>query len=104
MAFSVSRRTQEIGVRMAMGAAARDVLLMVLRQGAWQVGIGIVLGAGLGIGLGSFATLLLFHVSPYDPAILLMIATVLAATALGACLVPARRAASVDPMVALRYQ
>jgi len=104
MAFSVSRRTQEIGVRMAMGAAARDVLLMVLRQGAWQVGIGIVLGAGLGIGLGSFATLLLFHVSPYDPAILLMIASVLAATALGACLVPARRAASVDPMVALRYQ
>jgi hypothetical protein len=104
MAFSVSRRTQEIGVRMAMGAGARDVLLMVMRQGLWQIVAGIVLGAGLGIALGSAATLLLYRVSPYDPVILLAIASVLAATALLACLVPARRAAAVDPMVALRYQ
>jgi putative ABC transport system permease protein len=104
MAFSVSRRTQEIGVRMAIGAGARDVLLMVLRQGLWQIAIGIVLGAGLGVALGSAATLMLFRVSPYDPVILVAIATVLGATAGLACLVPARRAASVDPMTALRYQ
>jgi predicted permease len=104
MAFSVSRRTQEIGVRMALGAAARDVLVMVMRQGLWQIVAGIGLGLGLGITLGSFASFLLFRVSPYDPVILLMIAFVLAAAALAACLVPARRAAAVDPMVALRYQ
>jgi predicted permease len=104
MAFSVSRRTQEIGVRMALGAGASDVLLMVLGQGAWQIATGILLGAGLGIALGSAARLLLYHVSPYDPIILTAIAAVLAATALLACLIPARRAAAVDPMVALRHQ
>jgi len=104
MAFSVSRRTQEIGVRMAMGAGARDVLLMIVRQGLWQIITGIALGAGLGIALGSAMSLLLFRVSPYDPIILAGIALVLTGTALVACLVPARRAAAVDPMVALRYQ
>ena len=104
MAFSVSRRTQEIGVRMAMGAGARDVLIMVMRQGLWQIVTGIVLGAGLGVALGSAATLLLYRVSPYDPIILAAIAGVLAITALLACLIPARRAAAVDPMAALRYQ
>jgi len=104
MAFSVSRRTQEIGVRMAMGAATRDVLLMVVRQGLWQIVAGIALGAGLGMALGSAMSLLLFRVSPYDPIIIVGIALVLAGTALVACLVPARRAAGVDPMVALRYQ
>jgi putative ABC transport system permease protein len=104
MAFSVSRRTQEIGVRMAMGAGARDVLFMVMQQGLWQVGAGMLLGAGLGMALGSAATLLLFRVSPFDPLIMAAIAGVLGATALLACLVPARRAAGVDPMVALRHQ
>ena len=104
MAFSVSRRTQEIGVRMAMGAGTRDVLVMVMRQGLWQVVTGIVLGAGLGVALGSAATLMLYRVSPYDPIILAAIAGVLAITALLACLIPARRAAAVDPMAALRYQ
>jgi putative ABC transport system permease protein len=104
MAFSVSRRTQEIGVRMAMGAGARDVLIMVLGQGVRQIVTGILLGAGLGIALGSAATLLLYRVSPYDPIILTAIAAVLAAAALLACLIPARRAAAVDPMVALRHQ
>jgi putative ABC transport system permease protein len=89
---------------MAMGAGARDVLVMVLRQGIWQIAAGIVLGAGLGVALGSAATLMLFRVSPFDPFILIAIAAVLGATALLACLVPARRAASVDPMTALRYQ
>jgi putative ABC transport system permease protein len=77
---------------------------MVLRQGMWQIGTGIALGAGLGIALGAGASFLLFRVAPYDPVILLSIAIVLAGAAMLACLVPARRAASVDPMVALRYQ
>ena len=104
MAFSVSRRTQEIGIRMAMGAASRDVLMMVLRNGLWQIVTGLAVGAGLGVALGSAATLLLYRVSPFDPMILAVIAAVLAITALLACLVPARRAASVDPMTALRHQ
>ena len=104
MSFSVSRRTQEIGVRMAMGAGAGDVLKMVLRQGLWQVVIGVLLGLGLGVGLGTAMQLLLFQVRPYDPVIFTIIAVVLGGTGLVACLVPARRAAAVDPMVALRYQ
>ena len=67
MAFSVSRRTQEIGVRMAVGAGAADVLRMVLRQGAWQVGVGMALGLGLAVALSSAMQLMFFHVSPYEP-------------------------------------
>jgi ABC-type antimicrobial peptide transport system permease subunit len=89
---------------MAMGAGAWEVLLMVLRQGLWQIVVGMLLGGGLGIGLGSAMSLLLFRVSPYDPRILIAIAAVLAGTAVLACLVPARRAAAVNPMTALRYQ
>ncbi len=102
MAFSVSRRTQEIGVRMAVGAGASDVLLMVMRQGLWQIGAGLALGVGLGVALGSAMSLLLYRVSPYDPAVLIGIAVVLTGTAMLACYVPARRASAVDPMVALR--
>ena len=104
MAFSVSRRTQEIGVRMAVGARASDVLRMVMRQGMWQIVAGLMIGVGLGLTLGKAMSLLFFRVSPYDPVILVSIALVLAATAILACLVPARRASAVDPMVALRHQ
>lgn len=104
MAFSVSRRTQEVGVRMAMGARGRDVLTMVLRQGLVQVAVGMVIGVGLGAGLGSAMSALLVNVSPYDGRIFLAVALVLTATAIAACIVPARRAAALDPMVALRRQ
>ncbi len=104
MAFSVRRRTQEIGIRMAMGAAAGDVLRMVLKQGLRQIAIGIALGIGLGAALGSAMRLLLFRVQPHDPWIFTTIALILAGTGMAACLVPARRAASVDPMAALRHQ
>jgi predicted permease len=103
-AFSVRRRTQEIGVRMAMGAARSDVLRMVLRQGLMPVAIGMVVGIGLAALLGSALDLMFFNVSPYDPLTFTAIGLVLALTGLAACLAPARRAAGVDPMVALRYQ
>jgi len=104
MSFSVSRRTQEFGVRLALGASKRDMLGMVLRQGLWQIAGGIALGAGLGATLGSAMAILLFQVSPFDPVMFTGIALLLTATGLAACLLPARRAARVDPMVALRYQ
>lgn len=98
MAFSVSGRTLEFGVRMAIGASAGDVVRMVLRQGLAQVIIGIALGVGLGIALGSALSLLLFRVRPYDPVVLAGVGAVLASTALVACFVPARRASRVDPI------
>ncbi|MFP5378593.1 MAG: ABC transporter permease [Vicinamibacteria bacterium] len=104
MSFAVSRRTSEIGVRMALGAAGRDVLRLVLAQGLWQVGVGILLGAGLAAALGSAMSLLFFGVQPRDPATYVVVGAVLAATGLVACLIPARRAARVDPMEALRVQ
>jgi putative ABC transport system permease protein len=104
MAFSVSRRTQEIGVRMAMGAKSSDVLRMVLRQGIVPVAGGMLLGVGLGATLGNALRLIFFDVSPYDPLTFSTIGVTLMLTGLVACFIPARRAAAVDPMVALRYQ
>jgi ABC-type antimicrobial peptide transport system permease subunit len=100
----VSRRTQEIGVRMAVGAAAGEILRMVLRQGIAPVAIGVALGIGLAALLGNALRLLFFNVSPYDPITFTAVGLVLTVTGIVACLVPARRAAGVDPMVALRYQ
>lgn len=102
MAFSVSRRTQEVGVRMAMGAKAGQVLRLVLRQGAAQLGVGLGLGLFLALGFARLLKTLLFRVEPWDPAIFLAIALVLATAGAFACLVPAQRAARVSPMVALR--
>lgn len=102
MAFSVSRRTAEIGVRMAVGAASRDVLLMVLGQGAWQAGAGVAVGLGLGALLANAMRLMFFGVSPYDVPTFLVVGAVLLATGLAATFVPARRAARIDPSEALR--
>jgi ABC-type antimicrobial peptide transport system permease subunit len=103
MAFSVNRRTQEIGVRMAVGASGSKVVGLILRQGLVQVAIGIVLGVGIAALLSTSLQLLLFGVDPYDPAIFGAIALALAATGLAACALPALRAARVDPITALRY-
>ena len=104
MSFAVRRRTQEIGVRMALGAGSPDVLRLILRQGLIQLGIGLVLGMMLAAGVSRLTEVLLFGVEPSDPTIFAAIAIVLLATGLLACLIPARRAASVDPMVALRSE
>jgi putative ABC transport system permease protein len=104
MAFSVSRRTQEIGVRMAMGAGAPEVLRMVLRQGAWQVAAGMVLGLGLAVVLANAMSLVFFEVSTYDGPTFVGVGVLLLVTGLAAAFVPARRAARVDPMAALRVR
>ena len=104
VSYSVAQRTQEIGVRMALGATGPDVLRMVVRQAVVLVAAGVVIGVGASLALGSMMQSLLFEISPRDPATLVAIVACLAAVALVASLVPARRATRVDPLVALRSE
>ena len=103
VAFGVSQRTQEIGVRMAFGASAADVLRMILRQGLIKVAVGLGLGLALAVPLAWFLASQLFQVKAADPVTFIVIPTLLAFVALLACLVPARKASSVDPITALHY-
>jgi putative ABC transport system permease protein len=104
MAYSVTQRRNEIGIRMALGATREEILRLVLRHGS----ILALAGMGFGLGASMIATRvlssMLFAVSPTDPQTFLAVALLLAGVALGACLVPARRAMKLDPMVALRYE
>ena len=104
MAYMVEQRTGEIGVRMALGADRRHVVQMVLRNGFSQIGIGLALGIPAAIGAGKLMTRQLFGVKPWDPTMLASATLLLALAALLASLIPARRAASVEPMVALRSE
>ncbi len=102
ISYSVRQRTQEIGIRMALGAQRRDVLKMILIEGARLSLLGVVIGMGAALALTSWMESLLFEVRPTDPLTYTLIAVVLSLVALFACYLPARRATKVDPMVALR--
>jgi putative ABC transport system permease protein len=104
MAFSVNQRTVEIGIRMALGAQTQDVLRLILRQGAWLVGIGITIGIGGTFVAGRAMESQLYNTSGTDPVSILAITVFFAAVAALACWLPARRATKVDPIVALRAE
>ena len=104
IAYSVTQRTQELGIRMALGAQPRDVLRLILGYGMGLTAIGVVVGLAVAFSLSRAMSSLLFGVSPTDPATFAGVALLLATVALAACYVPARRAMRVDPMVVLRYE
>ncbi len=104
VAYTVSQRTQEIGVRMAIGAQRADVLRMVLGGGMKLSLIGLAIGLAAALALAELVTTLLFGVEPFDPASYGATAAVLLAVSLLACYVPARRATLVDPIVAIRQE
>ncbi len=103
IAHSVSQRTKEIGVRMAIGAAAEDIRRMVLRDGMSPVAIGMILGLAASLAVNRILQSQLVGVSPYDPVTMVAAPAVLILVALLACQIPARRAMNVDPTVALRH-
>jgi putative ABC transport system permease protein len=100
----VARRTQEIGIRMALGARRGDVLRMILREGAWLALVGVAIGVAVSLAITHLMATLLFNISPSDPLTLVAVAVLLSLVALLASYIPARRAMRVDPMVALRYE
>ena len=104
ISYLTSQRTQEIGIRMALGAGKSDVLLMVVRQGLKVVLVGVAIGIAGAFALTRFLASLLFGVKPTDPLTFTAVSLILIAVALLACYIPARRASRIDPMVALRYE
>jgi len=104
MAYSVQQRTQEIGIRMTLGASPQNVRAMVVRQGMLLAVIGVVIGVAGGLAITRVMGSLLFGVKPWDPLMFSITAVLLAVVALVACYVPARRASRVNPLVALRYE
>jgi putative ABC transport system permease protein len=104
IAYAVSQRTHEFGVRMALGARRRDVLQLVLGEGFKIVTAGVFAGIAASFGLTRFMPSLLYGVGPNDPLTFVVVAVLFALVALAACYVPTRRASRVDPMIALRYE
>ncbi|MGC1290039.1 MAG: FtsX-like permease family protein, partial [Candidatus Acidiferrales bacterium] len=104
IAHSVSQRTHEMGIRMALGAQRGQVLRMIIREGMLLTLTGLVTGIFASIALARFLGSLLFEINASDPATFLAVAALFAAVAFAACYIPARRAMRVDPMVALRWE
>jgi len=104
VAFSVANRTREIGVRMALGARPSSVMQLVVGQGLLPVAVGVAVGLGAAIALAGYLKTFVYGVAPYDPLTLAAAGTLLLFTGTLACLIPARRAARIDPMIALRHE
>lgn len=104
ISYVTSQRTHEIGIRMALGAQREQVMGIVLRQGMFIIALGTLVGVLGAYAVGKLVGHFLVGVTPTDPATFITVIFVLAAVALAACCIPARRAARVDPMVALRYE
>jgi putative ABC transport system permease protein len=104
MAYSVSQRTREIGIRIALGAQTTEVLLLVLRQGMAIAIIGLTIGLIASFGATRLLAALLYGVNPNDPAVFACVTLLLGAAAVAACYFPARRAVQIDPVLALRFE
>jgi putative ABC transport system permease protein len=104
IAYSVGQRTHEFGIRMALGAQRHQLLLLVMRQNVWTLAVGLTVEVGGAIAVTRLMGSLLFEIGPSDPLTLSLMATALMMVALIASYIPARRAAEVDPMAALRDQ
>jgi ABC-type antimicrobial peptide transport system permease subunit len=104
MAYFVTQRTREIGVRIALGAEWRDVLMLILKSGMSLVVLGLAIGLAGALALTRLMSTLLFEVSPSDPLTFLAVVFSVIFAALLACYIPARRATKVDPLIALRYE
>jgi ABC-type antimicrobial peptide transport system permease subunit len=104
ISYSVAQRTHEIGIRAALGASAGSLLRLIVSRGLVLALIGLVIGVGGALGLTRLMERLLFGVGARDPMTMSSVAVVLAAVAVSACYIPARRATRVDPLVALRYE
>ncbi|HVB08558.1 MAG TPA: ABC transporter permease [Candidatus Acidoferrales bacterium] len=104
MAYSVTRKTHEIGIRMALGAKPADVLAVTVRQGITLTLIGVAIGVVAALGVTRLVSSMIYGITPYDPVTFVAVAAILVVVALLACYIPARRAMRVDPMIALRYE
>jgi putative ABC transport system permease protein len=104
IAYSVAQRMHEMGLRLALGASPSDVLALVLRKGAWLAGLGLLVGIPAALAMSRAMRSLLYGISPRDLTVFAGVPVLLVMVALAASYVPARRAAKVDPTVALRYE
>ncbi len=104
MAHATGSRTQEIGVRMALGASTRNIMMLVMKRGLWQIAAGLALGLGASFPVARIMASLPIGVSPSDPVVFATVASVLVAVGLVACWIPARKAASLDPVKAIRVE